>query len=106
MFWYNAGRGLQPRSKRLDAPQWRYITQSRPIYFVIFQREWQYQTFETGVINPVSREAFNRLTKAAIRGVKNDELYRSYALRFMRGLVFVLKTSQYLVMPISCSIVS
>ena len=34
----NAGRGLQPRSKRLDAPKWPYITKSRPISFVIFQR--------------------------------------------------------------------
>ena len=34
----NAGRGLQPRPKRLDAPKWRYITQSRNVSSVIFQR--------------------------------------------------------------------
>ena len=34
----NAGRGLQPRWKRLDAPKRRYITKSRPVSSVIFQR--------------------------------------------------------------------
>jgi hypothetical protein len=34
----NAGRGLQPRLKRLDAPKRRYITKSRHVSSVIFQR--------------------------------------------------------------------
>jgi len=34
----NAGRGLQPQSKRLDAPKRGYITKSRPVSSVIFQR--------------------------------------------------------------------
>ena len=46
---FNAGRGLQPQSKCLYASKRRYIIKSRYISSVIFQRQWQYQTFETGL---------------------------------------------------------
>ena len=34
----NVGRGLQPRSKRLDAPERRYITKRRDVFSMIVQK--------------------------------------------------------------------